>query len=554
MSLFGFLLRSSGRLLPMALFGSLFAGAGGALLIVLLNESLAADLSQLPRLGVQFALLAAATLAARCGAELGFAELRHASLARLRRHVSARLSVLPYPQLEARGPGHLLGVLLQDVASVAELFSALPGLVIQGAVVLGCLSYLCWLSWKLFLIALLLVIVGSLGRHAAAQWASRHLRAARTGEDTLFVHFRALFTGAKELKLHAGRRQAFLAEQLAPSVESVRRAATRGLAIDAAASTWGNFLFFAAIGGVVFGAEALLGNEGGVQSGYALALLYMMHPMELLMEAVPEISHAAIALDRIQAAGAGFEPATASAAAAPLAPPRERASVGSSADGANFRIVLCGVTHAYHREAEKGTFRLGPIDLELEAGEIVFLVGGNGSGKTTLLKLLVGLYEPEAGSVSLDGTPISGAAREVYRQCFSAVFSDYHLFESLLGLERSGSDERAAELLLALGLSHQVSVTAGSFSTTELSTGQRKRLALLVAVLEDRPVYVFDEWAADQDPEYKRVFYEQMLPQLRARGKAVFVITHDERYFGVADRCLRLEAGQLTALAAKPAA
>jgi putative ATP-binding cassette transporter len=145
----------------------------------------------------------------------------------------------------------------------------------------------------------------------------------------------------------------------------------------------------------------------------------------------------------------------------------------------------------------------------------------------------------------LNGKPVDEASREAYRQHFSAIFSDFHLFESLLGIERYQRDERVAALLEALDLGHKVRIVDGRFSTTALSAGQRKRLALLVACLEDRPICVFDEWAADQDTAYREVFYRRVLPELKARGKAVLVITHDDRYFHLADRSFELDAGQL---------
>ena len=185
------------------------------------------------------------------------------------------------------------------------------------------------------------------------------------------------------------------------------------------------------------------------------------------------------------------------------------------------------------------------LSLALRPAEVVFVVGGNGSGKTTLAKLLVGLYEPEDGDVVLDGKVVSQAERESYRQLFSAVFSDFHIFDAALGLDADDGDARASELLEALALSHKVRIDSGVFSTTKLSTGQQKRLALLIACLEDRPICVFDEWAKDQDPSYKDVFYTEILPSLRARGKCVLVITHDDRYFHLADRCLKLEYGRL---------
>jgi putative pyoverdin transport system ATP-binding/permease protein len=123
------------------------------------------------------------------------------------------------------------------------------------------------------------------------------------------------------------------------------------------------------------------------------------------------------------------------------------------------------------------------------------------------------------------------------------VFSDFHLFESLLGLEGPELDERAREYIGQLKLTPKIEVKDGALSTLDLSQGQRKRLALLTAYLEDRPVYLFDEWAADQDPLFKEVFYYQLLPELKAKGKTIVVISHDDHYYHVADRIVKLEYG-----------
>ncbi len=209
------------------------------------------------------------------------------------------------------------------------------------------------------------------------------------------------------------------------------------------------------------------------------------------------------------------------------------------------QIEFRGVTHAYRRDGQAHGFTLGPLDLEFRTGEILFLVGGNGSGKTTLAKLLTGLYLPADGALCVDGQPITATEREGYRQLFSVVFDDVVLFDSLWGLEAAGLDERAQRYLQELELDHLVTVTDGAFSTIRLSRGQRKRLALLTAYLENRPIYVFDEWAADQDPVFRRVFYERLLPELKSRGKTVVAITHDDRYFAAADRVIKLEEGHV---------
>jgi putative ATP-binding cassette transporter len=271
-----------------------------------------------------------------------------------------------------------------------------------------------------------------------------------------------------------------------------------------------------------------------------MTFLYMVLPLDALLMAIPNINRARVALERVEQGTAGL--VNQAITAAPDVEDRPLARFDS--------LRLVGISHAYHREQEDRSFTLGPIDLELRRGEIVFLIGGNGSGKTTFAKLLVGLYAPEAGQILLDGRAVSDADRDDYRQLVSAVFSDFFLFERLLGLGATGDlDGHARRWLRELQLDRKVTVDRGALSTTELSQGQRKRLALLVAYLEDRPFYVFDEWAADQDPAYKAIFYDRLLPDLRARGKTVLVISHDDRYFHVADRCIELEAGQLRARA-----
>jgi len=185
------------------------------------------------------------------------------------------------------------------------------------------------------------------------------------------------------------------------------------------------------------------------------------------------------------------------------------------------------------------------LNLTIHQGEIVFIVGGNGSGKTTLAMLLLGLYEPEMGSIVLNGTSVNEANLDKYRQYFSAVFSDFHLFEQLLGTDRHDLSVQATRYVEILNMAHKVKVVDGKFSTINLSTGQRKRLALVSSYLEDRPIYLFDEWAADQDPVFKRIFYTELLPDLKVRGKTILVITHDDAYFSCADRIIKLEDGHL---------
>src|SRR5262249_4159750 len=225
------------------------------------------------------------------------------------------------------------------------------------------------------------------------------------------------------------------------------------------------------------------------------------------------------------------EPTTGSAA--------ERIDDGPSVQA----IEMEGIIHSYHSETD--SFSLGPLDFCFRAGETVFVSGGNGSGKTTFIKLLCGLYVPQSGALRYNGVPVTNENREDYRSQFAVVFSDFFLSETIARTPSPELDTLAARHLKEFRLAHKVQVRNGIFSTTDLSQGQRKRLALVAACLEDKPIYVFDEWAADQDASFRQKFYYEILPELKRRGKTLFVISHDQQYFSQADRLIVLEEGRL---------
>ena len=199
------------------------------------------------------------------------------------------------------------------------------------------------------------------------------------------------------------------------------------------------------------------------------------------------------------------------------------------------------IQHTYKHEANDNTFSIGPIDFTLNSGELVFITGSNGSGKTTLLKVLASLYQPESGQISLNDTIVTNENSEWYRQHFSVIFTDFHLFENIVGNENKALHQTANYYLKQLQLAEKVSIQNNQISTLNLSYGQRKRVALLHAYLEDRPIYIFDEWASGQDPSFKEIFYRELLPELVSRNKLVIVTSHDDQYFSVADRVINLD-------------
>jgi putative ATP-binding cassette transporter len=181
-----------------------------------------------------------------------------------------------------------------------------------------------------------------------------------------------------------------------------------------------------------------------------------------------------------------------------------------------------------HRWSD-AVFSVGPANFKLDVGDLVFITGGNGSGKSTFLKVLAGLYQPDSGEIYLDGVRVTGEFRSIYRSLIAAVFSDYHLFERLYGLEDPDPVE-IDRLLEEFQLTHKIQIVENRFSTLELSAGQRKRVALLVAILEKRPLMILDEWTADQDPGFRQRFYKDLVPMIKLTGTTLVAVTHDDRH------------------------
>lgn len=534
MELLKFLVNISRRTVIVAVLLGVLSGASSTMLLALLNSKLSGGAAT-PGLHWWFIGFCVLVPVARFSSEIVLLRLGMGALYKLRVRLCRQILAVPMRQLEKIGAPRLLAALTEDIPALTNALMFLPICCIHFTVVVGALIYLGWLSPYALLSVLGFMVIGVTSYYLPTTHGARLLGISRTKADELYSHFQALMYGTKELKLNGKRRAAFLDKVLEPAADSVRKYYFSGLVFYTAASSWGQVLFFVVIGSVVFALPLVADISNEVLTGSALVLLYLMIPLEVILNTMPNLSRANIALRKVEALGLSL---------------KSNAELGSDrqetvASRQWQKLKLSGVTHAYHREQEINNFILGPIDLTFYPGEVVFLTGGNGSGKTTLMKLIIGLYEPEAGEIFFDGRRVTAENREEFRQNFSVVFSDFFVFETLLGEDAHGLDERAFKYLSQLQLNHKVHVKDGALSTTELSQGQRKRLALLAAYLEDRPIYVFDEWAADQDPYFKEIFYTQLLPELKARGKALLVISHDDRYYHLADRLIKIDYGQI---------
>jgi putative ATP-binding cassette transporter len=539
MTLLKFILRTCRGLVVATVAMALLSGACNAGLIALVNLALVRTSPASRGLVWAFVALGLGKVVSLFFSQAVLAGFSQRAVAELRRDLIRKILAVPLRDLEELGTPRILAALTDDVFNVTQALLAMPVVSVNLAILLGGAAYLGWLSWKLLAAIMVVIAAGAAGYLMVISSALRFCRWAREEEDKLFSSFRALTDGIKELKLHRNRRGAFFSRNIETVTASFQRHNVSAEIRFAAAQSWSHLLYFALIGLILFMAPSLGSFSSQTLTGYVVTTLYLMGPLSGVLSSFSLFGRARVALQKVQDLGVSLaEHST------------EDCHVKKTEKEPQFdRLELRGVIHSYHREQEDTSFVLGPIDLSFQPGELVFLVGGNGSGKSTLAKIITGLYLPEAGEIRLDGETVTNQNRDAYRQLFSAVFADFFVFDNLLGLEGADLDSRAGGYLDQLHLKHKVRVTNGSLSTTSVSQGQRKRLALLTAYLEDRPFYLFDEWASDQDPHFKNVFYTKLLPDLKARGKTVLVITHDDRYFDIADRIIKLDYGKVAVAA-----
>ncbi|MEQ1502801.1 MAG: ATP-binding cassette domain-containing protein [Myxococcota bacterium] len=468
--------------------------------------------------GRAFAAACAAMVAARLATELVLVRAVLGMVGRRRVELTSRLVAADPERVARLGSIRLVGALTEDANTVAAALPVLCLASLEASVVVLCLGSLAAREPAL---AATLLAVGSaawlvlglpLRRAEGAEAGARETR------DPLEQRVEQLVWAARELKQDASVRER-VERGLNQSAETHRRLAQAARVAFAARET----LALAA---------ALLTLTGIAAWGSSSALVtavFLLVPVRRLVAFSRPLTRASGALARLD----GLREA--------LGSPRPSAS---PADAAPLRSI--GLWEA---EVARGALRLGPATVSVTPGELVFVTGGNGAGKTTLVRLWSGLLAPARGEALLNGLPASAEDR---RERCTVVSAGDHLFADLHD-RRVDCGHRAALLLARFELPG-VGLVDGRWSTTALSQGQRKRLALVAALLEDRPALFLDEWAADQDPRFKSVFYRQLLPWIRASGRAVVVVTHDDEFFDCADRRIHLEDGRLIELPTLPVA
>jgi len=454
---------------------------------------------------------------------------------RMRLRVSDKIQNSELSALEAIGKSEVMNAISQEATIVADSGGVITSALQATIVVIFAAFYIAFLSLPAFVLTAVCTVVGIFLVQQNRALSRHWIQSTKTKEIEFLTYVTHAIDGFKETKLNERRRDDLRRDLHRSSAEiTALRMKTEALLSDN--SILAQSAFYVLIAVVVFVLPRLIDTYTQVIAEIATAILFIIGPLRLIVGQVPyfaKCNEATAAILRLERAlDKGHDAARNGAAKTAIALPR------------TFRsLTLDDVRFAY-RTDDSELFALGPVSLTVAAGEILFIIGGNGSGKSTLLKVLAGLYPPAAGTIAVDGTPLAAVDIQSYRELFSAIFSDFHLFEKMYGLLGVG-EPLVADLLREMQLERKVRFVGDHFTTLDLSTGQRKRLALIVSMLDQKPIYLFDELAADQDPDFRKFLYEVLLPRLKAEGGTVIAATHDDRYFHVADTVVKMEYGKV---------
>lgn len=445
-----------------------------------------------------------------------------------------RIMDSPEAQIQLTGKPKILASLDSDIRSLSFAFTRLPELVQGLLFVTACSLYLFWLSPSLFAVTASLMTLMVLGTHLVVKQHYNSFRAMRRAEDEIQQHYQTVLDGHKELTLNRYRANRLYQEEFEPQAHYRRRSHIHADTYHAIAVQWGNSIMLVCVGIVFYLATHQHWANLHDATTISMTILFMRGPLTAAISAIPAIMQSKVGLQALSELGlVDYQPTFHSEHKLPE----------------NWQTIrLENVTYHYPNQ-EGQHFSLQPINLTIQRGETLFLIGGNGSGKSTLSMILSGLYTPTTGKIWVDDIEITEQNRSAYQQLFASVFTDFHLFEQLMdGIGNPIAEQDIQYWLQKLQLHHKVQIKQQRILNSKLSQGQRKRLALLIAALEKRSILILDEWAADQDPQFRRLFYEQLLPLLAQQGYTILAISHDDKYFHHAQRMIAMNNGILTEL------
>lgn len=513
---------------------SMASGACGALVIKQIHGALKGGLD-----GTQFIMefglyLAGSVFLGLIGSQI-LTKVSAFNLKQLTVSLSKKILKAPYQKIEEE-QDKIIPILTTDLARIGGTAAQMPDVITSASILVGCFIYMLTLSWQMTLIGIAifltntLMIIFLMPKLRAQEEDAKELR------YRLFKELKAMVAGLKELSFKRKLRQLYVNEIIAKTIDLRSRLQIKNSLLINSFGKLENLMVMIALAIAVAYAQGTEMMESGQFVEFLAIAIFLVSPMRKVNGFLRVIHRTTMSIQQIESLGirlSGFETKTTKKI------PVEN---WTSRDPL---ILFQNVSHTYKSEEEHESFDMGPISFETYENEIVFIIGGNGSGKTTLIKILTGLYTPREGQLIYKNHPISEEYLDTYQSGISPLFSDDFVFDILYHIDDEMINEKGQEYLDYLDLSQKVKIKNNKYTTTRLSFGQKKRLNLVTGLLENKDIYVFDEWAANQDPYFKKKFYEEILPKLKSSGKTVFIISHDDYYFDMADRIIKLRDGQL---------
>jgi len=440
--------------------------------------------------------------------------------------------------LESIDQAEIYNRLTSETRVISES-SAMLAASLQASIMLTfAVIYIALLSLPAFFFCFALIGSGILAYLRRLRDVSIWMQRTSQQEVQCFNTIRDLLDGFKEVKLNENRSRDLMTD-IRESAETLRSMKIKTGDMFNTNYIMANGVFYITIAAVLFLLPQIVPSYKEDMTQVVTAVLFIIGPLAIVAAGVQALSKCNVAVDNIMQLEQLLDRFAQVR--------RNGAAVVSSLPQDFTEIQMQDLSFQYVDQEGNVLFRVGPLDLTIKRGEILFVMGGNGSGKTTFLKLLTALYSPNTGRLLVDDLPLEEPELGSYRGLFSAIFADFYLFRKLYGVLNI-PEETIQGLLTQFQLEQKTALVKDHFTNLQLSTGQRKRLAMIVALLEDRPIYIFDEWAADQDPEFRRYFYERLLPTLARRGKTIIAVTHDERYLEIAHRVIKMEFGRIESI------
>lgn len=454
-------------------------------------------------------------------------------LQRVRVRIIQKLRVSGLENIERFGKGDVYTKISQDTMTISQSAFFLVNIAQSAIMVLCCLLYIAWLSPWAFLVTIIAVALAITIYWGHRQGLMEDMNDMSEKEAELVDAVSHILDGFKEIRVNTRKNDAVYSSysELVGQSKALKVKANDTFTIEIMFS---QIFFYILIATIVFILPQFIPTYNVVVIKTTAAILFIVGPLDMIATTAPLVARSNAALKNLFDLEDTIDQI-----------PSEVTTFEGKSRFSDFSTIRAeGLSYTYPNANRDAAFSVGPVDLACKRGEIVFFVGGNGCGKTTLMKMLTGLYHCKNGKLFVDDEWIDSTSMQDYRELFSPIFSDFHLFDRLYGLEEI-EPAQVMKLLKRMEIADKTKFDQGRFTQLKLSTGQRKRLALVATLLEDREIYLFDEWAADQDPHFRKYFYEEILPDLKRRGKLVLAVSHDDRYWDLADRVVKLEYGRI---------